>query len=486
MRREGLAIDGQQGHEVRPAIAHYARARDARPGLQRVLELLRGDVLAARRDDELFFSVGDVPEPVDVSLADVAGVKKSLGVQGLVRRRLVAPVALKHVGPAHEQLAVLGTLDRDAGQWLADAAEAERRRHVDGRGRRGLGRAPALADQDAHGVEEPGNVAGQGRPAADNHLQVPAEPLANGCEDQPVRDHVLHRQVQMHRLTGLDGPGVALADAERPVEHAPPVPGRGGHLGRHAGVDFLQHARHGHHEGGPNRLEVLAERVEAAGVGDGVAHVERKEVPRGALEDVRERQDAQVQIEPAEVADVRLDGGDGVDHIAVGQDGALGHARRAAGVDDREGRLVAAEHAGQTALAHRAAPLEVGQFQDVGVVQGAVEQHERGQLGHRAALGQQLFSHHRVARESDFRAGMPDDPGGLLGRQARVDAHRDAARRDDGQIRQGPFGAIVGHDGHAIARRHANPREALGHGPHAVHGLSVGDLAPGAGPVVPP
>ena len=66
-----------------------------------VLEHSGRDVLAAGGDDQFLLAAGDPHEPVAVDLADVAGVEPAVGVERLVRRVLVPPVA----GEDHRRLA---------------------------------------------------------------------------------------------------------------------------------------------------------------------------------------------------------------------------------------------------------------------------------------------------------------------------------------------------------------------------------------------
>jgi hypothetical protein len=73
-RRRALA-DGDQRSDVRSPVADDERLRDERMRLERVLEVLRRDVLPARGDEDVLLAVGDREEAVLVEVADVAGAQ---------------------------------------------------------------------------------------------------------------------------------------------------------------------------------------------------------------------------------------------------------------------------------------------------------------------------------------------------------------------------------------------------------------------------
>src|SRR5204862_63633 len=81
------------------------RLRDEPRGFERVLEILRRDVLAAGRDDQVLLAIGDLEEAVLVELADVAGAEPAiLGERG--RGRLgILEVALEDRVAADDDLA---------------------------------------------------------------------------------------------------------------------------------------------------------------------------------------------------------------------------------------------------------------------------------------------------------------------------------------------------------------------------------------------
>ena len=103
--------------DERPAVAHYHSLSDQPVLADLFLERARGDILAARRDQQVLLAAGDGQEAVRVEGAEVAGpeetVHKRLRVGGLV-----GVVALEHADALDQDLAVLGHPDggsRNAG-----------------------------------------------------------------------------------------------------------------------------------------------------------------------------------------------------------------------------------------------------------------------------------------------------------------------------------------------------------------------------------
>ena len=159
--------------------------------LQLVLEVLRRDVLPAGRDDDVLLAIRDHEEAVVVEVPDVAGMHEAFVVERRARRLVVAVVAGEDGVRAEQDLAVVGDPDLDAGQRLADGAELEGRRAVDGRGGRHLGEPVALEHEDVDRVEELGDLARERRAAGVRDAQAAAEPLLDLRVDEPVGDPVL-------------------------------------------------------------------------------------------------------------------------------------------------------------------------------------------------------------------------------------------------------------------------------------------------------
>ena len=111
--------------DVRPPVADDERLRDEARRLQRVLEVLRRDVLAAGGDDQVLLAVGDLQEAVRVDLADVAGPEPAVvGERGGRRLGILVVAAEDRVAP-DEDLAVVVEPDLAALDGAADRAEAE-------------------------------------------------------------------------------------------------------------------------------------------------------------------------------------------------------------------------------------------------------------------------------------------------------------------------------------------------------------------------
>ena len=197
----------------RPPVADDDRLRDVLRRLEVVLEVLRGDVLAAGRDDDVLLAVGDLDEAVVVDLGDVARVEPAVGVEHLGRRGGILVVAAEDRVAADQELAVLGDSELEAGQRGADRPEAPALGRVRRRGRRALAEAVALEDPDPDRVEELGDLLAERRAARDRRPQAPAEAVADLREDEPVGDAGL----QLQRCRRRAGPPPARLPTSRPT-----------------------------------------------------------------------------------------------------------------------------------------------------------------------------------------------------------------------------------------------------------------------------
>ena len=113
-----LRVDRDQRGDERLAVADHHALADQRVQADLVLEHGRRDVLAAGGDQDLLLPAGDLDEPVDVELAQVAGVEPAVGVDRGRRGLVVLPVALHHLAALEQQLAVV----RDARPSHREAA----------------------------------------------------------------------------------------------------------------------------------------------------------------------------------------------------------------------------------------------------------------------------------------------------------------------------------------------------------------------------
>ena len=119
-----LRVERDQRDQVGPPVADHDALGDERVLLDLGLEVRRGDVLAARGDDDVLLAAGDRQVAVVVELADVAGVQPAVD-ERLPRRLLVLVVALEDVRAPDQDLAVVGDLDLAARERAADRAELE-------------------------------------------------------------------------------------------------------------------------------------------------------------------------------------------------------------------------------------------------------------------------------------------------------------------------------------------------------------------------
>ena len=101
-------VERDERSRERSPVADDDRLRDVLRHLEVVLEVLWGDVLAARRDDDVLLAVGDLDEAVGVDLGDVTRVEPPVGVEHLGRRSGILEVAAEDGVAAKQKLAVLG------------------------------------------------------------------------------------------------------------------------------------------------------------------------------------------------------------------------------------------------------------------------------------------------------------------------------------------------------------------------------------------
>src|SRR5215210_4318047 len=185
-----LHVEGDQSDQIGPAVADHDALRDVRALLDLGFEVGGGDVLAARRDDDVLLAAGDREVAVLVELAEVAGVQPAV-LERLARGLLVLVVALEDVRPPDQDLAVVGDPDLASLECSPDLAELEGIRAGDGGRRGGLGHAPALEHEHADGVEEAQDLGVDRRRPRDAVLDPAPEQRADPGEHQFVGDCVL-------------------------------------------------------------------------------------------------------------------------------------------------------------------------------------------------------------------------------------------------------------------------------------------------------
>ncbi len=122
--------------------------------LEEGFDVLRGDVLPARGDDDVLLAVRDPDETLRVDLGDVPRVEPAVGVDRRGGRLGVPVITPEESLAAEEELISLAQLRLDAVDEPADGAELEVIRPVDRNRGDGLGEAVALQDEQSRGVEE--------------------------------------------------------------------------------------------------------------------------------------------------------------------------------------------------------------------------------------------------------------------------------------------------------------------------------------------
>ena len=137
------------------------------------------DFFAGREDDEFFLAAADGEEAIGVELGEVAGVEPAVA-DDFGGGGFVLPVAEHDVRAAGEQFAVGGDAEFDAGNCLADGAEAARVARRDGDDGRRFGEAVAGQKRQAL-VGVPGFDIGRGGcAAAEKRFDSAAEGGAEG------------------------------------------------------------------------------------------------------------------------------------------------------------------------------------------------------------------------------------------------------------------------------------------------------------------
>ena len=145
--------------------------------LERVFEVLRGHILAARSDDDVLLPVRDAQVPVAVQFPDVSRVEPPFRFDGFRGRFWTAGVTLHDAAAADENLAVRADLELHSGNGRSHRADLVPGGAVHAGGGAGFGQTEAFQDLYARQVEEVGDLPGQGRAARDEPAQPPSESL---------------------------------------------------------------------------------------------------------------------------------------------------------------------------------------------------------------------------------------------------------------------------------------------------------------------
>lgn len=412
-------------------------------------------------DDDVLDAAGDEQEALIVDAAHVAGSQPAVladrlgGLVGLV------PIALEDIGALILDLAFRRDADLRSRNDLADAAVLRIVQKVDRDDARAFGHAVAFQNGDADGLV-PFQKVGRDRRCAGRPAPQPveAEHPAQIAEHHEVPERIgepgsgrnriarLQRRRPLH--PGLHRLGVGPAADRRGIV---------GHDGD-AAVDLFPHARNAGEDVRRDFADIVEDRFRAFGEVDRRFQPDRREDGDEALQDVTERQEADLLVLGRDGQSQRRSH-DRHDDVLVADHRTLGRAGRAGGVDEdrrilrlRLGDLLV-EAVGIFLQELAADPVEVVEEDDLLVgefVQPVtVEDDDLRQSRHLVPHGQKLVELLVILDEQEATVGIVDEILELLGRIGRVNARRDAAHGLDAEIGVDPLLVVFRQDGDHLA-----------------------------------
>ena len=284
-----FGVQRDQGRDERPAVADDQALTDQPVRADTVLEHGGSDVLAGCRDDQFLLAPGDPHETVLINFADISCMEPAVGVDRVLRRRVVVPVAVEDQVGLEQQLAVVGHRHAHPADGAPDRTDPQRVRTVHAHAGGRLGQPVALVDGDADAVEEVAQPLAERRTAGDRRLAPTTQRGAQLAVHEPVEQRVLHLEHRRHRAAFLRL-RVADRDALGEVEDLAVAPGVRLLLGRV--VDLLEHARDAEHERRLERGEVGEQVLDVGGMPEHAARCQRADLDHAA-EDVRDRDEQQ-------------------------------------------------------------------------------------------------------------------------------------------------------------------------------------------------
>jgi len=191
-------VDDDERRDILAPVADDHRVRDVRREFQQVFNVLRRDVFPARRDDQVFFAVGDLEIAFLIDFPDVAGVEPA-ALQRRGRGFGFLEVSLENAPVLNQNLAVFGDLHLGARQIPPHRPQLEVLRVGDVRDARGLGQPVAFADGNADALEKLQNLVRDGRRAGKSEADaVKAEPLLELPENAEIRNLIADVQIPGH------------------------------------------------------------------------------------------------------------------------------------------------------------------------------------------------------------------------------------------------------------------------------------------------
>ena len=186
-----LRVQRDERGDERPLVAHDQDLGDEWVGAHRVFEGGRGDVLAARRHDDLLRAARDGHVAVAVQGPQVARAEPAVFGEAGGRGLGVVVVALEDAGALEEDLALVADLEGHGRQGRAHGADLGQAGRVDGDRADRLGQAVALQDGDADAAVEVREPGGQGSATRHDVVRVAAYQADDLLVDELVGQRVL-------------------------------------------------------------------------------------------------------------------------------------------------------------------------------------------------------------------------------------------------------------------------------------------------------
>src|ERR1700722_5736399 len=100
-------VGHDEGGKMLAAVANYAGLGDVAVGHQTSFEIRRGDIFAARQDNDFFFPVSDTDIAAVINLDDIAGMEPALPINHLARFALALVIPFHDIGAVDEEFAIV-------------------------------------------------------------------------------------------------------------------------------------------------------------------------------------------------------------------------------------------------------------------------------------------------------------------------------------------------------------------------------------------
>ena len=470
---EHFRVQRDERGDERPLIAHDQDLGDERVGAHRVFEGGRGDVLAARRHDDLLRAARDGHVAVAVQAPQVARAEPAVFGEAGGRGLGIVVVALEDAGALQKDLALVADLEGHGRQGWAHGADLGQAGRVDGDRTDRLGQAVALQDGDADAAIEVGEPGGQGRAARHDVVRVAAHQADDLLVDEPVGQHVLSLEGYRGALFRIEGLGVSNRDLGCPPEDLLP---RAARLRVRRVVDLLQDARDDEEVARLKGCEVGQEVFDVGRVAEHAVAADLEDLQE-AREHVGERQEEE-QARVLTRRDLRHPhvGVDAqVREVLVGEYRALGGARRARRVDDGcDVVLGEGLRAGEDAITRGGCTVGDEGVNGLGVQGEHVRVVPVFSFGSRA----NDLRHGHGLSDDQVDVRVDQDVGNLVDGAGLVDGDGHQGGRPAGEVEERPLVAGAAHDCDPVARLEALRDEAGGDGVDLVVELARRDGAP--------